>query len=184
MNRHGNATKRVGAPIVCRALSSRMWRPLSHVRICRWKATVLPSQTRYARSELPFRYGCGVMSLTDVLYWSGFSVPDHLQEFIYACQQGNIDVVRHLWNPDWLEELNKLKREDTCHPLLTAVHHLRPVVVGFLCEQVCWHAGGWFKFLGRLDLVSPLHHFFSCVCRVYLRFEWELSIRTPGMAWL
>jgi hypothetical protein len=64
------------------------------------------------------------------------TVPDHLQEFIYACQQGNIDVVRHLWDPDWLDEFNKLKREDTCHPLLTAVHHLRPAVVEFLCEQV------------------------------------------------
>lgn len=53
------------------------------------------------------------------------------------CQLGRLDIVQELWREEWLPELHALKREDTCHPLLNAVHHLRPDVVEWLCEQVC-----------------------------------------------
>ena len=110
----------------------------------------------------------------------------HLQDFIYACQQGDVDVVKALWRPHWLHELNKLKREDTCHPLLTAVHHLRPAVVEFLCDQV------------RERLCAPLElalvSLCSCapglipprflrMCRDCHRFAWALCTPTPATAW-
>lgn len=64
------------------------------------------------------------------------AVPPHLQDFILACQLGSLDTVQALWDPAWLAELTSLKEDDTCHPLLTAVHHLKPAVVEFLCNQV------------------------------------------------
>jgi hypothetical protein len=64
------------------------------------------------------------------------AVPDHLAAIIHATQLGNLEEVKRLWRPEMVVEFSLLKREDTCHPLLNATHHLRPDVVKFFCDMV------------------------------------------------
>lgn len=63
------------------------------------------------------------------------AVPDHLAPLIHACTTGDVSRVKLLWRPLLLRVCADLGRDDTCHPLLNAVHHLRVDVVDFLLSQ-------------------------------------------------
>ena len=69
------------------------------------------------------------------------AVPEYLVPLIAACQKGNLDRVKELWLPEQLPALNALSKEECCHPLLCATHHLHLDVVRFLCEAVRWARG-------------------------------------------
>jgi hypothetical protein len=60
------------------------------------------------------------------------AVPEHLAPIIYACTSGDIARLRALWTNAYLRACARLGRDDTCHPLLTAAHHLRVEAVEFL----------------------------------------------------
>ncbi len=69
------------------------------------------------------------------------AVPPALLPLIAACASGARDEVARLWTSGEGGALaarraaRALTRDDTCHPLLTAVHHLRVDVVAWLLEQ-------------------------------------------------
>eukprot|EP01138_Halocafeteria_seosinensis_P006962 gb/GECG01007120.1/.p1 GENE.gb/GECG01007120.1/~~gb/GECG01007120.1/.p1 ORF type:complete len:1094 (+),score=138.72 gb/GECG01007120.1/:1-3282(+) len=61
-------------------------------------------------------------------------VPPRYKPLVRACQSGDLSRLKGLWKPQMTMELLRMAPDETCHPLLHAVHHLQPSVVEFLCE--------------------------------------------------
>jgi hypothetical protein len=59
-------------------------------------------------------------------------VPEALAPLIFACTSGDVARVKLLWRPHHMRVCAGLGRDEFCHPLLTAAHHLRVEVVDFL----------------------------------------------------
>lgn len=64
-------------------------------------------------------------------------MPEELQPLITACCTGDLATAQALWHarPGLLAQCRALGRDDTCHPLLNAVHHMQVDVVRFLLNQ-------------------------------------------------
>ena len=62
-------------------------------------------------------------------------VPAALEGLIKAVVEGDLEAVRRAWRPTTRALALSFCREDTCHPLLHAVHRLHVEVVRFLLEE-------------------------------------------------
>ena len=58
-----------------------------------------------------------------------------MEAVIKACVEGDAAAARAAWRPATLAAALAFAREDTCHPLLHAVHRLHVDLVRFLLEQ-------------------------------------------------
>lgn len=69
------------------------------------------------------------------LFYKPKTAPFYFGPLINACQNGDLEKVKSLWRPYLLRLCNELGRDETCHPLLVASHHLKVDVVDFLLQQ-------------------------------------------------
>ena len=58
-----------------------------------------------------------------------------MEGVIKACLDGNVEEARRLWRTTTRAAALSFTRDDTCHPLLHAVHRLHVDLVRFLLEQ-------------------------------------------------
>ena len=58
-----------------------------------------------------------------------------MESVIKAVVEGNIETTQRLWRPSTRAAALTFSREDTCHPLLHAVHRLHVDLVRFLLDE-------------------------------------------------
>ncbi len=68
-------------------------------------------------------------------FYAPKAVPSHMEALVKAVVEGDADAARRLWRPSMRAAALGFGRDDTCHPLLHAVHRLHVDVVRFLLAE-------------------------------------------------